>query len=109
RAGGLIRGRLRGRGARGRVARKGDGARRGFTLIEAALATIIIGVGGAALVEAHQSFMRTNQWSSHAAAATYLGNELREYMRDMPKHGPASGLWFDGGTLEGWGRETGEE
>lgn len=86
------------------------GHRRGFTLIEAALATIIIGVGVVALVEAHQAFMRTNQWSSRAAAATYLGNELREYMRDLPKHDPASGLWFDGGDLKGWGRgdEPGE-
>ena len=86
--------------------------RRGFTLIEAALATIIIGVGVVALVEAHQAFMRTNQWSSHAAAATYLGNELREYMRDMPRHDPASGLWFDASsgtpTLTGWGPEVGE-
>lgn len=81
---------------------------RGFTLIEAALATIIIGVGVVALVEAHQAFMRTNQWSSHAAAATYLGNELREYMRGLPKHDPASGLWLDSGTPKGWGPEDGE-
>lgn len=93
---------------RGRRARRSSVARRGFTLIEAALATIIIGVGVVALVEAHQSFMRTNQWSSHAAAATYLGNELREYMRNFPKHDPASGLWFDSGDLQGWGPETGE-
>jgi type II secretory pathway pseudopilin PulG len=91
-----------------RTRRGASGHPRGFTLIEAALATIIIGVGVVALVEAHQAFMRTNQWSSHAAAATYLGNELREYMRELPKHDPASGLWFDSGTLQGWGRETGE-
>jgi type II secretory pathway pseudopilin PulG len=90
------------------IARKGGATRRGFTLIEAALATIIIGVGVVALVEAHQSFMRTNQWSSHAAAATYLGNELREYMRHLPKHDPASGLWFDSGDLQGWYNEDGE-
>ncbi|MFG0286390.1 MAG: hypothetical protein ACF8R7_18405 [Phycisphaerales bacterium JB039] len=94
------------------MARRRATSGRGFTLIEAALATIIIGVGVVALVEAHQAFMRTNQWSSHAAAATYLGNELREFMRDLPRHDPASGLWIDSGSgspvLTGWGPEPGE-
>ncbi|MFI4882715.1 MAG: prepilin-type N-terminal cleavage/methylation domain-containing protein [Phycisphaerales bacterium JB064] len=83
-------------------------AGRGFTLIETALATVIIGVGVVAIVEAHQAFMKSNQWSTHAATATFLGGEIREMTVNLPRHDPVTGLRVAGGELEGWGPEPGE-
>jgi prepilin-type N-terminal cleavage/methylation domain-containing protein len=84
-------------------------ARRGFTLIETALTTVIIGVGVLALIEAQQAFMRSNSWSTHAATATYLANEIREMTRQLPRHDPVTGLYIDGNNvLRGWGPEPGE-
>ena len=87
-------------------------AARGFTLIETALATIIIGVGVLALIEAQQAFLRSNAWSSHSATAAYLANEVREIMRKLPKHDPVTGLYIDSSgeehVLRGWGPENGE-
>ncbi len=84
-----------------------------FTLIETSLALVIIGVGVLALIDAQQSFIRTNGWSSHAATATYLANEIREMTRRLPRHDPTTGLYFvEGaggvGELRGWGPEPGE-
>src|SRR5436309_1842325 len=81
-----------------------------FTLIETAMATVIIGVGVVALVEAQQAFMHTNGWSSQAATATFLANEIREMTRRLPRHDPVTGLFTTGGgggpvTVVGWGRE----
>lgn len=88
-------------------------ARGGFTLIEAALATVIIGVGVVAMVEAQQSFIKSNLWSSHAATGTFLANEVREFTRHLPKHDPVTGLYLQSNgvgssTLIGWGPEAGE-
>lgn len=87
-------------------------AGRGFTLIEAALTTVIIGVGVLALIEAQQSFLRSNAWSTQAATAGYLANEIREMTRGLPRHDPVTGLYFEqqGGSsvLRGWGVEPGE-
>lgn len=85
----------------------------GFTLIETSLALVIVGVGVLALIDAQQSFIRTNGWSSHAATATYLANEIREMTRRLPKHDPTTGLYFLSGSdgaqeLRGWGPEPGE-
>jgi hypothetical protein len=89
------------------AARRSRRARRGFTLLEAALATVIIGVGVLALVEAQWAFLRSNAWSSQAATASYLANEVREIMRGLPRHDPVNGLELitAGGstTLQGWG------
>lgn len=86
--------------------------RRGFTLIETALATIIVGVGVLALVESQQAFIRANAWSTHSATATYLANEIREMTRRMPRHDPVTGLYTQSvsgtSTLMGWGPEPGE-
>jgi prepilin-type N-terminal cleavage/methylation domain-containing protein len=86
--------------------------RRGFTLIETALATIIVGVGVLALVESQQAFIRANAWSTHSATATYLANEIREMTRRMPRHDPVTGLYSQtvngAATLRGWGPEAGE-
>lgn len=80
----------------------------GFTLIEAAMATVIIGVGVLAMIDAQTAFIRANLWSNHAASATFLANEIREYTRKMPRHDPVSGLSIQGGTLYGWGPDDGE-
>lgn len=85
----------------------------GFTLIEASMATVIIGVGVLAMVDAQSSFIVSNQWSSHAATATFLANEIREMTRGLPKHDPVVGLFLQsdgegGTTLMGWGPEPGE-
>lgn len=82
--------------------------RRGFTLIETALATIIIGVGVVAVVEAQVAFSQANQWSSHSATATMLANEIRQLTVNMPRHDPITGLYINSGTLVGWGREANE-
>ncbi|MEZ6242294.1 MAG: hypothetical protein R3B57_04555 [Phycisphaerales bacterium] len=97
------------------ASRRPRGAAPGFTLIEAALATVIIGVGILAMVDAQQSFIRTNNWSSHAASGTYLANELREIIRSLPRHDPTVGLTLTdsggggGATLSGWGPNAGEQ
>lgn len=85
----------------------------GFTLIETSMATVIIGVGVLAMVDAQSAFIVSNQWSSHAASATFLANEIREFTRNLPKHDPVHGLTLidDGsGTFiaSGWGVDAGE-
>src|SRR5688572_21645248 len=65
--------------------------RRGFTLIEAALASIIVGVGVLALVAAQQAFHQKNMWSTHASTGTWLANELREMTLNLPRHDPVTG------------------
>jgi len=99
-------------GAAPRPPRPRSPARPGFTLIETALTTVIVGVGVLALIDAQQGFMRSNEWSTHAATATYLANELREMTRKFPKHDPVTGLWLQvqGNTavLRGWGPDAGE-
>lgn len=97
---------------RPRAARRLAARAGGFTLIETALTTVIIGVGVLALIEAQQAFMRSNDWSTHAATATYLANEIREMTRTLPRHDPVTGLFFDASgastQLVGWGPEPGE-
>lgn len=98
------------------AARSAPGARTrpaGFTLLETALATIIIGVGVLAVIEAQRAFLEKNAWSSNASTATFLANEIRERTRLMPRHDRFSGgLYYtnpaDDGTFTGWGPEAGE-
>jgi hypothetical protein len=83
-------------------------ARRAFTLMEAALATVIIGVGVLAVVEAQQAFLRKNQWSTHTSTAMFLANEVREMTRNLPRHDPfAGGIYFENPVshtgFRGWG------
>jgi hypothetical protein len=96
-------------GIRVRTARAGSP---GFTLIETALATVIVGVGVLALLDAQAAFHLSNDWSTHAATGTYLANEVRELTRKFPKHDPVTGLYFvtqgQNQVLRGWGPEAGE-
>lgn len=85
----------------------------GFTLIETSLATLIVGIGVLAMVDAQSSFIVSNQWSSHAASATFLANEIRELTRNLPKHDPVAGIaMVDDGSgnmiVNGWGVNAGE-
>lgn len=76
-------------------------SRRGMTLIETALATIIVGVGVLAIVIAQQSFHNQNAWANRAATATRLGNEIREMTLNLPRHDPVTGRVY-------WGAEPNE-
>lgn len=69
------------------------------------MAVTIIGVGVLAMVEAQTAFIHANLWSSHAASGAYLGGEIRELMRGLPRHDPASGL---SGDPVAFGPEVGE-
>lgn len=95
------------------TARRRANGREGFTLIEAAMATVIIGVGVVAMVEAQQAFIFSNAWSSHAATGALLAEEVRELTRNMPRHDPVNGLFMSTNEegddiLIGWGAEPGE-
>ncbi len=86
-----------GAGTAGRARR----AARGFTLIETALTTVIVGTGVLAIVTAQQAFFRQNEWSTHASTAQRLGNEIRELTLHMPRHDPVTGQTY-------WGPESSE-
>ncbi|MFW6039112.1 MAG: type IV pilus modification PilV family protein [bacterium] len=65
--------------------------RGGFTLIEAALTTVIVGTGVLAIVAAQQAYHQQNDWAQHTGTAQYLANELREMTLDLHMHDPISG------------------
>jgi type II secretory pathway pseudopilin PulG len=89
------------RAAERRERRPGKRHRRGFTLIETALATIIVGVGVIAMVSAQAAFHKKNAWSTHASIAMALGNEIREMTWNLPQRDPVTGDAF-------WGPEANE-
>ncbi|MEX2214687.1 MAG: hypothetical protein WD768_11195 [Phycisphaeraceae bacterium] len=64
----------------------------GFTLIEAALTSVIISTGVLAILSAQQAFHRKNDWAQRSGTAMLLANELRELTMTMPKHDPFTGL-----------------
>ncbi|MEX2671875.1 MAG: hypothetical protein WD294_07175 [Phycisphaeraceae bacterium] len=79
----------------------GARARRGFTLIEAALVTVIVGVGVLAIVAAQQAYHQQNDHAQRTGAALMLANEIRELMVNLPAKDPIYG------NLN-FGPETGE-
>jgi hypothetical protein len=86
----------------GRGPRHGRAAPRcGFTLIETALATVIVGTGVLAMVVAQQAFHTQNSWSSHVSIAQRLGNEIREMTLNLPRQDPVTGDAY-------WGPEPNE-
>lgn len=92
---------------RGGCAHRAGGAR-AFTLLETALTLVIIAVGVLAVIDAQRYFTQGNSWSSHAATATFLANEIRELSSRLPRHDPVSGLSIIDDALVGWGPESGE-
>ncbi len=78
--------------------------RSGFTLLETLMALVIVGVGVLAFVDAQSSFYRSNSWSSQAATAMLLGNEVRALTERLSRHDPVTGLTIN----TGWGAESGE-
>lgn len=62
----------------------------GFTLIEAALTTVIVGTGVLAIVAAQQAYHQKNQWAKRAGTGMLLANELRELMATLPMRDPIS-------------------
>ena len=77
------------------------GTVRGFTLLETALAIVIVGVGVLAMVAAQQAFHQKNSWSTHASIAALLGNEIREMTLNLPRNDPVTGQAV-------WGPEAAE-
>lgn len=73
----------------------------GFTLIEAALVTIIVGVGVLSIVQAQAAFHQENNISQHIGTALLLANEIRELTMQLPQHDPIDGP-------NHWGPEPGE-
>lgn len=83
---------------------------RGFTLLETGMAIIVIAVGILAFIDSQGTFVRTNRWSSQSATGAYLANEIRELLRNLPRHDPVVGLPLDdGGQVVGWGPNFDDE
>ncbi len=61
---------------------------RGFTLIEAALTTVIIGTAVLAIVAAQQAYHQQNDWAQRSATAHLLANEIRELTLTLPVYDP---------------------
>ncbi len=65
--------------------------RGGFTLIEAALTTVIVGTGVLAIVAAQQAYHMKNDWAQRTGTAMLLANEVRELTLAMRHHDPITG------------------
>ncbi len=63
----------------------------GFTLIEAALTTVIVGTGVLAILAAQQAFHIKNDWAQRSGTGMLLANELRELTLTMPLFDPFEG------------------
>jgi type II secretory pathway pseudopilin PulG len=64
---------------------------RGFTLIEAALATVIIGVGVTAMMELFSACTKENRAAGQSTVAMMLTENIRELMEDLAFNDPTSG------------------
>jgi len=69
---------------------------RGFTLIEAALTTVIVGTGVLSIVAAQQAYHQKNDWAQRTGTAMLLANEIRELTMPMPIFDPITGQAFIG-------------
>lgn len=65
--------------------------RRGFTLIEAALTTIIVGVGIASMMELFATLTHENRMSSRMTSAVMLANQIQEITAQLPFSDPYYG------------------
>lgn len=74
---------------------------RGFTIVETAVAIVIIATGVLGLVAAQQAWHDQSAWAERAAVATRLGNEIREMTFNVSRHDPVTGTAT-------WGPESNE-
>jgi prepilin-type N-terminal cleavage/methylation domain-containing protein len=82
------------------VISSGQARRRGFTLIEAAITTVIIGVGCVAMLQLLAAGTMANGEGAELTNAMHLAGNVRECM---------AGVSFSDPTVaEGWGPEAGE-
>ncbi len=63
---------------------------RGFTLIEALIATVLIGLGAVAVIMSAGSGTKVNQASLDMTQASFLAQELREWTLQLPIDDPNS-------------------
>jgi prepilin-type N-terminal cleavage/methylation domain-containing protein len=66
-------------------------ARSGFTLIEAVIATAIVGLGVSAMMMASQAGTRVNADSQEQTRAIFLAQEVREWIATLPFKDPDVG------------------
>ena len=71
---------------------------RGFTLLETALAIVIVGLGVLSMMAAQQAWHYQNDWADQVGIAARLGNEIREMTLTLPRHDPVTGV-------SSWGTE----
>ena len=64
--------------------------KRGFTLIEALIATVLIGLGAVAVIMSAGSGTKVNQASLDMTKASFLAQELREWTLQLPIDDPDS-------------------
>jgi len=76
-----------------RTARTGPvrGGRSGFTLVEALCATVIVGLGAAAILVSAASGSRANNVGQKLTDAVFLAQELREWTHQLPFSDPDPG------------------
>ncbi|MFI4860891.1 MAG: hypothetical protein ACIAXF_09450 [Phycisphaerales bacterium JB063] len=72
----------------------------GFTLIEAALTTVIVGTGVLAIIAAQQAYHMKNNWATRTTTAMLLANEMRELTLGLPLHDPITGAKNYGPELD---------
>lgn len=63
----------------------------GFTLIEAALTTVIVGVGIASMMELFASLTRENRLSTRVTSAVLMANQIQEITAQLPFSDPHYG------------------
>ena len=71
-----------------RTPKPGPRPPKAFTLIETALATVIVGVGVLAIVSAQQAYHIKNDWSLKTGTAQQLAKEMQERLVGLPHHDP---------------------
>lgn len=70
-------------------------ARRGFTLIEAAMVTVIIGIGVVAMLELLAAGTMSNSKGTELTTAVNLANNIREVSLGMPFYDPQTPTFWD--------------
>ena len=91
----------RGRSARPIGPRRSGGeTRRGFTLVETALAVIIVGVGFVASMQLFAACTRENQFANQVTVAVNLAEAIGEVTQGLPFNDPGSGRAVFGPELD---------